>query len=310
MKYVVLVLLTGCATAEPDTGAGPEEAESVAAVGSCPAWCQEPSPTTNRLHGVWAASASDVFAVGNGGTILRRVNGTWTQMTSPTTNHLRGVSGTSSSDVWASGIAVNGVGTVLHWDGTAWSAVSGATTDLDSVWAASATDVWFTGQGAVVRWNGSALSTVATFSGPLVSVSGTSSNDVWVTGENTNVHHWNGSTWTTLTPPVGTASLMCVLGVAINDAWISNFMPGKETAHWTGSKWTVLRATASGFNGMSALSSTDVWGVGGSHIGHWDGTAWTAETPPGASPVLWSVTTRPADAWAVGDGGLIAHRTY
>src|SRR3954469_14182730 len=180
MKYVVLVLLTGCATAEPDTGAGPEEAESVAAVGSCPAWCQEPSPTTNRLHGVWTASASDVFAVGDNGAIVRRVNGTWTQMTSPTTNHLRGVSGTSSSDVWASGLADNGVGTVLHWNGTAWSLVSGATTDLGaacsvvrggtpdlaSVWPASASDVWFTGSSVVMRWNGSALSTVAGFSGP------------------------------------------------------------------------------------------------------------------------------------------------
>lgn len=310
MKCFLLVLLTGCATAELDITAGPEESESVAAVTSCPTWCQETSPTTNRLHGIWAASASDVFAVGDNGTIVRRVNGTWTQMTSPTTNHLRGVWGLSSSDVWASGVAVNGVGTVLHWDGTAWSLVSGATTDLDSVWAASSTDVWFTGSTVVLRWNGSALSTVNSFAGPLLSVSGTGSNDVWVTGENTNAHHWNGSTWTTLIPGVGTSSLLCVLAVAVNDAWFSDFMPGKETAHWTGSKWTILRASTGGWNGMSALSSTDIWGAGGSHVGHWDGTAWSAETPPGASPVLWSVTTRPGNAWVVGDSGLIGHRTF
>jgi hypothetical protein len=310
MKCLFLMLLTGCATAELDTGAGPEEAESLAAVTSCPTWCQETSPTTNRLHGVWAASTSDVFAVGDNGTIVRRVNGTWTQMTSPTTNHLRGVSGTSSSDVWASGIAASGVGTVVHWNGTAWSLVSGATTDLDSVWAASATDVWFTGSSVVMRWNGSALSTVTGFSGPLVSVSGTSSNDVWVTGENTNVHHWNGSTWTTLNPGVGTASLMSVLAVAVNDAWVSDFMPSKETAHWTGSSWTIKKASPAGWNGMSALSSTDIWGAGGSHVGHWDGTAWSAEPPPGTSPLLWSVTTRPGNAWVVGDSGLIGHRTF
>ncbi|HEX3765224.1 MAG TPA: hypothetical protein VHW23_41290, partial [Kofleriaceae bacterium] len=116
---------------------------------------------TSRLHGVWAASADDVFAVGDSGVILRRVSGTWTQMTSPTTNHLRGVWGLSSSNVWASGVAVNGVGTVLHFDGTSWSLVSGPTTDLDSVWAASATDVWFTGSTVVLRWNGSAFTTAA-----------------------------------------------------------------------------------------------------------------------------------------------------
>ncbi|HEX8113386.1 MAG TPA: hypothetical protein VF516_36905 [Kofleriaceae bacterium] len=280
---------------------------------SCTTWCQETSPTANRLHGVWAASASDVFAVGDGGKILRRVNGTWTQMTSPTTNNLRGVWGLSSSDVWASGVAVNGVGTVLHFNGTAWSLVPGATTDLESVWAASSTDVWFAGSTVVLRWNGSAFSNPGNFAGPLLSVSGTSSNDVWVTGENTNVHHWNGSAWTTFMPPVGTTSFLCVLAVAVNDVWVSDFMPGKETAHWTGgstTKWATAAASAGGWNGMSALASNDIWGAGGSHAGHWNGSAWSQETPPGTNPILWSVTTRPGNAWVVGDNGLIDHRTF
>lgn len=309
MKYLCVLFLTGCAIADLDPGADPEQSEVVAAV-SCPTWCQETSPTTARLHGVWAASADDVFAVGDGGTILRRVNGTWTQMTSPTTHNLRGVSGLSSSDVWASGVAVGGVGTVVHFDGTSWSLVSGPTTDLDAVWAASSTDVWFAGSTAVLRWNGSTFSTAGSFSGPLLSVSGTGPNDVWVTGENTNVHHWNGSTWTTLFPGVGTTSYLSVLAVAANDDWVSDFIPNKETAHWNGSKWTAVKASTGGWNGMSALSSTDIWGAGGSHVAHWNGTAWTAETPPGSSPVLWSVTTRPGNAWVVGDNGLIGLRTF
>jgi hypothetical protein len=309
MKYLYLVLLTGCATAELDAGADLEASEAIREF-SCPTWCQETSPTTARLHGVWAASATDVFAVGDSGTILRRVNGTWTRMTSPTTNNLRGVWGLSSSNVWACGVAASGVGTVVHFNGTSWSSVSGTTTDLESVWAASATDVWFTGSGVVLRWNGSKFSTAASFSGPLLSISGTGSSDVWVTGENTNVHHWNGSTWTTLTPGVGTTSFLSVLAVAANDDWVSDFEPGEETAHWNGSTWTVVAASAGGWNGMSALSSTDIWGTGGSHVGHWNGTAWSSETPPGTSPVLWSVTTRPGNAWIVGNSGLIGHRTF
>ncbi len=305
MKYLYLVLLTGCVTAELDGGAAPEESEVVAAV-SCPTWCQETSPTTSRLHSVWAASASDVFAVGDGGTILRRVSGTWTSMTSPTTNNLRGVSGLSSSDVWACGSA----GTVVHFNGTSWSLVSGPTSDLESVWPATSTGVWFTGSTSVLRWNGSSFATAATFSGPLLSVSGTGSSDVWVTGENTNVHHWNGSAWATLTPGVGTTTYLSVLAVAANDDWVSDFWPNKETAHWNGSGWTAVKASTGGWNGMSFLSSTDIWGAGGSHVGHWDGTAWSSETPPGTSPVLWSVTTRPGNAWVVGNSGLIGHRTF
>lgn len=311
MKCLCFALLAGCATAEMEQGAALEEAEAVAAVTSCATWCQETSPVTSRLHGIWAASANDVFAVGDSGVILRRVNGTWTQMTSPTANNLRGVWGLSSSDVWVSGVAANGVGTVLHFDGTAWSLVGGATTDLDSVWAASSTDVWFTGSSTVMHWNGSALATAASFTGTLLSVSGTSSSDVWVTGETTNVHHWNGTAWSTLTVSGGVgASLMSVLAVAANDDWVSDFMPGKETAHWTGSQWKTYKASTGGWNQMSALSSTDIWGAGGAHVGHWDGTAWSAETPPGTSPTLWSVTTSAGNAWIVGDSGLIGHRTF
>jgi hypothetical protein len=313
MRCLCLVLLVSCATTDLETGASPEESESVAAATSCSTWCTETPPAAvsgTRLHAVWAASASDVFAVGDSGTILRRVNGTWTQMTSPTTNHLRGVWGLSSSDVWASGIAVNGVGTVLHFNGTAWSVVSGATTDLDAVWASGSTDVWFTGSTVVLRWNGSALSTAGNFAGPLLSVSGTGPNDVWVTGENTNVHHWNGSWQPSMNPGVGTSSLLCVLAVAANDDWVSDFMPNQETSHWNGSKWTPVKTGGGMWDGMSALSSTDIWGAGGSHTGHWDGTAWTTETPFGTNAILWSVTTRPGNAWVVGDSGLIGHRTF
>jgi hypothetical protein len=314
MKCFFLVLLVGCAT-DLEAGAGPEESEEIAAVTCDPSagWCKETAPVSaTLLHGVWAASATDVFAVGDNGTILRRVSGTWTQMTSPTTNHLRGVYGLSSSDVWASGVAVNNVGTLLHWDGTAWSLVSGATTDIDSVWASSSTDVWFTGSTVVLHWNGSAVSTVQTsFTGALLSVSGTGPSDVYVAGESANVHHWNGSSWTNLPAVSGVTEYLSVLAVAAGDAWASDPFFGKEAAHWSGGNWTVMRAGTGGWNGMSALSSTDIWGAGGSHTGHWNGTAWTIESPAlGSSVILMAVTTRPGNAWVVGDSSVIGHRTF
>ena len=64
-----------------------------------------------------AVNTGDVFAVGDGGTILRRQNNAWTKMTSGTTSNLRGVWGASGSDMWAVGEA----GTVLHWNGTTWA---------------------------------------------------------------------------------------------------------------------------------------------------------------------------------------------
>jgi hypothetical protein len=309
MKYLLLALLVGCATSSR-AGDDPEESEiaaNLAAVTCSGSWTQETSPasSTTILHAVWAATATaDVFAVGDDGAILRRTSGAWTAMASGTTNDLRGVWGASASDVWATGTS----GTLLHYNGAAWSAVSGATTDIDAVWGSSGSDVWFVGSTAVLHYNGAAVTTATGFSGPLLAVSGTSPSDVWVTGENTKVHHYNGSAWATLTPPVGTSTLMTVLAVAPNDAWVADFTPSKDTAHWNGSAWTTTKSGAL-LNSLSALSTGELWGAGNSgRIAHWNGSAWSLETPCG-SVALWSVATRPGDGWVVGDGGLILHRT-
>ena len=309
MKYLCLALLLGCVTTEPDEAARPVESEWIAAVTSCPGWCKEtlpPSAATTVMHGVWAASADDVFAVGDSGTILRRNNDAWTQMASNTTANLRGIYGTSSSDVWAGGPG----GALVHFDGQSWSPVSGVTTDIDSVWVSSPTDAWFCGSTTVVHWTGSRF--IATsLGGILLSVSGSGPNDVWVTGEMANARHWNGSTWTTISANVGTSSLMAVLAIANGDTWISNFMPNKETSHWNGTRFTAVKAGAI-FNGMSALSTSDIWGAGGTKIAHWNGTAWALQdvSSLGANLTLWAVATRPGHAWAVGDNGMIAHHSF
>jgi hypothetical protein len=308
---LLLVLVAGCLSNETGESERSSDLEAVAAVAIpvCPTgtWCVETAPVAGTLlHAIWAVTANDVFAVGDGGTILRRQNGNaWTQMVSGTTANLRGLWAASSTDVWAGGVG----GTILHFNGTAWSAVTGATSDVDAVWGSSATDVWFCGSGTVLRWTGSAF-TKFSFAGTLLAVSGTGPSDVWVTGENTNTHHWNGSAWTTVNPGAGTSTLLTVLAIASNDVWVADFMPTKETLHFNGSKWVAQKTSGALFNGMSALSTNDIWGAGGNHVGHWNGAAWTSEQPFGTSAAMWSVTTVPSNAWLVGSGALIAHRTF
>src|SRR5688572_21814273 len=95
----------------------------------CPAntWCTEDSPVAGALlFDAWAVSPTDVFVVGDNGTILRRQNTVWMQMTSNTTENLRGVWAANGNDAWAVGEA----GTVLRWNGATWSAVAGFTQDM------------------------------------------------------------------------------------------------------------------------------------------------------------------------------------
>jgi hypothetical protein len=312
MRHFLLLLTIGCVSPEAT-----EESVStdITALTCSPstAWCQETAPAaigTTLLHGVWAVSASDVFAVGNSGTIIRRVNGTWTAMSSGgATANLRGVWAASSSDAWAVGSA----GTIVRFNGTAWSLVTGTgiTTDLEAVWGSSSTDVWLVGGGTVWHWNGSAFSSTA-FSGPLLAVSGTSSQDVWVTGESTNLHHFNGTTWEPpVNPGLGTSSFSAIRALTTTDVWVADGVTPKATGHLTGGRWVAVDSNTGLFNSLSALGASDIWGCGGTKIGHWNGSSWTTvQQSFSGSPGLWSVTTTAGHGWVVGASALIAHRTF
>jgi len=110
------------------------------------------------LSGVWAASDTDVWAVGGTGTI-RHYTGDAVQWevvpNVPTTENLNAVWGTSSSDVWVAG---NGA-LVLHFDGTSWSRVKIAglgarRPDLHTIWSSGPGKVWIGGYGVLLALGG------------------------------------------------------------------------------------------------------------------------------------------------------------
>jgi hypothetical protein len=302
-----LTFIVGC-TIDPDTTDDLVSSEASASFAACPtgSWCIEPTPltTTPSLAAVWAVSASDVFAVGEGGVILRRSPTAWTQMTSGTTRKLNGVWAASSSDVWAVGAG----GTILRFNGTAWSSVTGVTTsDLSAVWGSSSTDVWLTSLGSVLHWNGSAFSTSAMFSGHLGAISGTGPSDVWVTGEITGVHHFTGSAWVTVNPGAG-STYAAVLAQAGGDVWVTDVTSNKESMHLSGGVWTAQKTNTVVFSGLAAFGVTDVWAGGTStKIGHWNGTAWTITAPLGSLTQINSVTKTTGHVWVVGVGALVGH---
>jgi hypothetical protein len=72
------------------------------------------SPTSSiktLLWGIWAAGASSVFVVGDGGTIYHFDGTAWTTMSSGVTRRLRRVCGLDDSHVYA----VGADGTILFY---------------------------------------------------------------------------------------------------------------------------------------------------------------------------------------------------
>ena len=116
------------------------------------------SMTHNGLTGVWAASDTDVWAVGGSGTI-RHYTGEpvqWEVIANlPTNENLNAVWGSSSSDVWV----VGNRGVVLHYDGTSWTRVKIAglgarRPDLHAAWSPSPGKIWIGGAGVVLALGG------------------------------------------------------------------------------------------------------------------------------------------------------------
>lgn len=160
-------------------------------------------------------------------------------------NRLNGVAAVSATDVWAVGYATDswwggGLPLTMHWDGNTWCVVGGVNTVLNGVTAVSPDDVWAVGvigsynpgssSPRTVHWNGTAWTLVwsPTDNGGLVGAAEVSANDVWAVGYagpflyRTLVAHWNGSTWSVIaTPDPGgyNNKLNGVAAVSTNDVW-------------------------------------------------------------------------------------------
>src|SRR4029079_11637283 len=94
-----------------------------------------PLPQGNQLQGVWGSSATDVYAVGQHGTILHSSDhgASWQPQVSGTLETLNAVWGTGASDVYA----VGSHGTILETTdgGRTWTQMSINTPqDLWSIW--------------------------------------------------------------------------------------------------------------------------------------------------------------------------------
>ncbi|MDF2695522.1 MAG: hypothetical protein K0S65_3905 [Labilithrix sp.] len=124
-------------------------------------WAEIDSHSSVTLRALWGSSASDVWAVGDLGTIRHVTSADatdWQSVASPTREDLRAVWGFAADDVWAVGDA----GTILHYDGHAWTTTlaafpAGKKPALYGVWGSARDDVWIVGNGIALHYTGGEL---------------------------------------------------------------------------------------------------------------------------------------------------------
>jgi hypothetical protein len=254
------------------------------------------------LAGVFGNTPTDMWAVGDVGTVVHYDGQATTAVPGGTSARLQDVWGTGPSDIWAVGSA----GTVVHFDGHAFTTVAvGTTVDLDAVFTARPNDVWVGGA-----------------SGTLLHGDGTSFSPVTVPG---------------LDP---TTAILDLHGIAADDIWLCGGQsPVNQqlgyVAHFDGHAWSPVDVlTVPGFFSQSVeriweLAPNDVWatigqlelrGGGPKVFWHFDGTTWTASIidqlmPSMPDPFMFpngidpSFVFGPHERWIANSGGGLQRNT-
>jgi hypothetical protein len=260
---------------------------------------EQSTPTTNLRPDVVTISERDAWVVG-GGPILRWDGIQWNNVLASPPGALYGVAAVSSTDIWAVGyqnVGGNPRPLTMHWDGAQWSVIPSPApaprSDLTSVTAISANDVWATGTiytsyttTFTMHWDGTDWSIVpspnpGTWSNTLDSVSASGPNDVWAVGTYSLdeerrgkglIMHWDGSAWSLIPGlPSYVTNFRGVDALAPDNVWIVGYsadigeeIGGIVALKWDGAQLNVIPVPDlyGVLEGVSAVSSTSIWTSG------------------------------------------------
>lgn len=262
----------------------------------------------NVLAGVAAITPDDVWAVGGSSlgaqsqALIEHWDGaTWSVVPAPADapagSTLAAVFAFSPDDVWAVGgsgdtLHENGTALILHWNGTGWTVIPGATLgaggsflfDVAGV-AGAPPQVWAVGYDfpdtfsstqstpVLERWDGTAWAVVpnAGTQGDSLRALGVVAPDaIWAVGD--PIQAWDGQTWTAVGSPMpGVADLHDVL--ATGEPWAVGFLTGNETGNralierWDGRQWSIIPPPSSDdasetLAAVAAFDDGGVWAVG------------------------------------------------
>jgi hypothetical protein len=184
--------------------------------------------------------------------------------------------GASRDDVWAVGAA----GTIVHWDGRAWSAVASPTqVELRGIWGSAANDVWAVGAaGAILRWNGQRWAPLVHGTGvrtTLRGVAGSGPSDVWLVGDGGTILRWDGQRIAVVSSGTS-ATLHAVFAFAPTAAFAAG--GGATMLRFDGQKWAPTAEVTADRSDLLSLwgrSPNSLYAVNYNSVFRYDGTAWS-----------------------------------
>jgi len=274
------------------------------------------SPFTGTYKAIWGTSDSDIFAVGNFGTIEHYDGKNWTQQTSGTGKHLLDVWGTGPNNVYAVGhMDVTQKPhklTLLHYNGVKWSHVNTGliAVNLSAIHGTSANRIWAVGEGSrVFYWNGSKWTkSQAVGSFWLRTVHALNSSNVWAGGSSADIYNYNGATWSPTATGAPQPNIIYGLWGTNTKNLLAVGGNNQCMMQYDGTKWNVL-ITKGTMYGIDGSGVNNVYAVGnGGTIRHYDGKTWTKE-PVITNSNLHGVWVSPSGkVYAAGSLGVVIQK--
>ncbi|MCF8142736.1 MAG: hypothetical protein K9N21_02325 [Deltaproteobacteria bacterium] len=309
----------GTAT-EPSSSTNPGTATVQISVGDCPGQGQIKAASGSYRNGAWVTDDPlGQFDFGNI-TEQKYIHSfdccTWRRQDTPSPlNHLKGVWGNSASDVFAVGVN----GTILHYNGTAWSSMtSGTTSTLNGVWGSSGTFVFCVGaNGTILHYNGAVWTSMdSDTTSNLNGVWGKAGFGVLAVGDNQNtITQYTGSNWISKTLPGACSSteLFGIWGSASDDIFAVGNL--RSFFRSDGYHWSCSQLYGGDMYGIWGSSGSDVFAVGAyinefwdDHpIAHYDGSSWSAMANDTTNGLYGVWGSSASNVFAVGANGTILY---
>lgn len=261
------------------------------------------------INGIWAAGPSDLFAVGESGTVFRYEGAAVASLPSATPSELLDIFGLAPDAVWA----VGADGVVIGYDGHAWTLQeSGVDVTLRGVWAAAADSVFVVGDGGTIRHSDGNRWTpmAAGLSEPkdLYAVFGIPGGPVVAVGQSGTIVHRDpgGDDWSAWASPTD-RNLYAVWGLSGDDFYAVGDQG--TIVHFDGTRWALVYSGSEEdcFRGIWGSGPDDLYVAAGwrGRILHYDGAEWQATyLPSGLSTVAIDGAAGNAVFAAEDDGGL------
>jgi len=235
----------------------------------------------------------------------------WTPMTSNTGVNLYSLWVAGRGDAYAGGDA----GTMLHYDGIAWTPQVFPTTAqgaaIVGLWGTSTNDVYAVAGTKIFHWDGMTWREETTSPQPLLAIAG-AGGLVTAAGTNATIVQFDGATWTTTTNVLGLpATLDAIWAADADDIFAAG--SGGVVLRFHGGMWTTSKPPGGlKLDAIWGSAANDVIAVGdhggtGATIFHFDG-GWTTESLNVVSNLL-GVWGSGGAVFACGQSGGIALRT-